>query len=148
MNRQQQRDRHAQTHEPAGGREHRHVHVIEHEHLVAQHGEAIEVLRHFLMRDRPDRRLEFRDVRLERDRHLVAEAALHARRDDAEKPGRRGRHAERNGRESHHARIAIHHAVGNELEPEREQRVGKRRQERQRGRSQHQSRLVAVPELA
>ena len=103
VNRHQQRHRHAQPQDPPERGEQRHVHVVEHEHLIAQHGQPIEILRAFLMRDRRDRCLQLRDVRLERDRHLVAEAALHARADGAEKPGRGGRHAEADRRALHQA---------------------------------------------
>src|SRR2546427_6701577 len=41
--RHQQRDRHAEAEDPPAGGEQRHVHVVEHEDLVAQHREAIEV---------------------------------------------------------------------------------------------------------
>ena len=81
MNRDEQRDRDAETQDPPTCREQRHVHVVEHEDLIAQHREAIEILGTLLMRDRRNRREQRRDVRLERDRHLVAEAALHARAD-------------------------------------------------------------------
>ena len=94
MNRHQQRDRDAEPQDPPARREQRHVHVIEHEDLVAQHRQAIEIVRTLVVRDRRDRRLQPRDVRFERDRHLVAEAALHARADDAQEPGRGRRHAE------------------------------------------------------
>ena len=94
MDRHEQRDRHAEPQDPPAGGEHRHVHVVEHEHLVAQHREPIEVVGALLVRDGRDRRLQPGDVRFERDRDLVAEAALHARADRAQEPGRRGRDAE------------------------------------------------------
>ena len=40
------------------------------------------------------------------------------------------------------------HAVAEQLEPEREQRVGQRREQRERERREQQARLVAVAELA
>jgi len=64
--------------------------VIEHEHLVAQHREAVEVVRPLVVRDRGDRRLQPGDVRLERDRHAVAEAALHAGAHGTQEPRRGG----------------------------------------------------------
>jgi hypothetical protein len=42
--RHQQREVTAEPQDPAGGGEQRHVHVVEHEHLVAQHREPVEVL--------------------------------------------------------------------------------------------------------
>ena len=60
--------------------------------------EPIEIVGPLLVRDRRDRGLQPRDVRLERDRDLVAEAALHARADGAQEPGRGGRDAERRWR--------------------------------------------------
>ena len=50
----QQRDGHAEPQDPAAGREQRHVHVVEHEHLVAQHGEPVEILGPLLVRDGRD----------------------------------------------------------------------------------------------
>ena len=64
-------------------REQRHEQVVEREHLVAQHREPVEVLGPLVVLDRRDRRLQRGDVRFERDRDLVAEAALHAREHDA-----------------------------------------------------------------
>ena len=56
MNRHQQRDRHAEPQDPPAGGKQRHVHVVEHEHLVAQHAEPIEILGTLVMRDGGDRR--------------------------------------------------------------------------------------------
>ena len=94
--------------------------------------EAIEIVGALLVRDRRDRRLQPGDVRLERDRHLVAEAALHARADGAQEPGRGRRHAERRRAATGPAAGRSEHAVAEQLEPQREQRVGQRRQQRQR----------------
>jgi hypothetical protein len=102
VNRRQQRHRHAQPQDPPERGKQRHVHVVEHEHLIAQHGQPIEILRTLLMRDRRDRSLQLRDVRFERDGHLIAEAALHARADRAQKPRPGGRHAETNRRALYH----------------------------------------------
>ena len=148
MNRRQQRHRHAQPQDPPERGEQRHVHVVEHEHLVAQHGEPVEILGALLMRDRRDRRLQSRDVRFERDRHLVAEAALHARADGAQKPGRGGRHAEANRRALHHAGSVLEHALAEQHQPQREQRIGQRGELRQHERRDHQARLVAIAQLA
>ena len=79
--------------------------MIEHEDLIAQHGEAIEVLRPLLMRDGRNGRLEPRDVRLERDRHLVAKAARDSRADDAQKPRRDAGDAEGDGAKSETRRV-------------------------------------------
>ena len=122
--------------------------MIEHEHLIAQHRQPVEVLRALVVRDGRDRRLEPGDVRFERDRDLVAEAPLHARADRAQEPRRRGRHAEADGRRAHEAGPVLEHALAEQHEPEREQRVGQRREQRQHERGEHQPRLVAVAELA
>ncbi len=91
---------------PARRREQRHVHVIEHEHLVAQHREAIEIVGALVVRDGRDRGLEPGDVRFERDGDLVAEAPLHAGADRPEEPGRRHRHAQAERRRAHQPRPA------------------------------------------
>ena len=65
MNGNQQRDGDAQTQDPAAGAEQGHVHVVEHEHLIAQHGEAIEIVGPFVMLDRGDARLQLGDVRFQ-----------------------------------------------------------------------------------
>ena len=93
-----QRHGHAQPQDPAQGGKQRHVHVVEHEDLVAQHGQAVEVFRPLLVGDRRHRGLEARHVGLEGDRDLVAKAALHPGADGAHKPGRGGRNAEAQGR--------------------------------------------------
>ena len=93
MHRDQEPDRHAKTKDPPGHREDGHIHVVQHEHLVAQHRDSIEVLGDLLMRDRYDARLQPGDVRFERDRHLVAESALDARADRAQEPRPRCRQA-------------------------------------------------------
>ena len=93
--------------------------------------EPVEVLGPLLVGDRRDRRLEPGDVRLERDRDLVAEAALHARADRAQEPGGRRRHAERRSAAIRtRRRSPLEHAVAEQLEPEREQRVGQRGEQR------------------
>jgi len=48
VNRHQERDGDAETQDPAARREQRHVHVVEHEHLIAQHREPIEVVGTFV----------------------------------------------------------------------------------------------------
>ena len=50
--------------------------------------EAVEVLGPLVVLDRRHRRLQARDVRLEEDRHAVAEAPLRPVADDLEEPGR------------------------------------------------------------
>ena len=47
-------DRDAEAQDPAAGGEERHVHVVEHEDLVAQHGEPVEVLGPLLVGDGRD----------------------------------------------------------------------------------------------
>ena len=148
MNRRQQRHRHAQPQDPPEGGKQRHVHVVEHEHLVAEHRQPIEILRPLLVRDRRDRCLQLRDVRLERDRHPVAEAALHARADGAEKPRRRRRHAEADRRALHQPGPVLEHALAEQHQPQREQRIGQRGELRQHERRHHQARLVAISQLA
>ena len=44
VDRDQQREGDAEAQDPAAGGEQRHVHVVEHEHLVAQHRQAVEVV--------------------------------------------------------------------------------------------------------
>jgi hypothetical protein len=44
MHDDQQHEGDAEAQHPAAGGEQRHVHVVEHEHLIAQHGEAIEIV--------------------------------------------------------------------------------------------------------
>ena len=71
----------------------------------------------------------------ERDGHLVAEAALHAGADGAQKPGRGGR--TRRGRRPRLApcRSVFEHALAQQHQPQREQRIGQRRQLRQHERA-------------
>jgi len=50
--------------------------MIEHEYLVAQHGQPVQMLRTFMMRDGDQRCLKARHVRFERDGDFVSEAPL------------------------------------------------------------------------
>ena len=144
----EQRHRDAEPQDPPARRKERHVHVIEHEHLIAQHREAVEKLGALMMSDGPDRRLETGHVGFERDRHLVAEAPLHTRADDAQEPRRRGRHGEADRRAEHERPPVLQQAPAEQHEPERDQRVGQRGQLRQHERGEHQPRLVPVTEPA
>jgi hypothetical protein len=65
--------------------------VVEDEHLVAEHGKAVEVFRTFLMRDGGDGSLQLSHMRLQRDGYLVAEAALYAGADGTKEPCGGGR---------------------------------------------------------
>ena len=148
MDRGQQRDGDAEPQDPAAGGKQRHVHVVQHEDLVAQDGEPIEVVGAFLVGDGRHRRLQARDVGLEGNGHPVAEAALHAGADGAQEP-RRGRgHAEGDRRHAQQQDVVLEDAVAEELEPQGQQRVGQRRQHRQPERPEHEARLMAKPELA
>jgi hypothetical protein len=148
MNRHQQRHGDDEPENPAARREHRHVHVIEHEHLVAQHGQPIEIVGPLVVCDRRDRRLEAGDVRFERDRDPVAEAALHTRADRTQEPGRRRRDTEPQRRRKHESGPPVDDTLAEEHEPQRDQRVGQRGELRQRERRQHQPRFVPVSEFA
>ena len=131
MNRRQQRHRHAQPQDPSERGKHRHVHVVKHEHLIAQHGQPVEILRPFLMRDRRDRGLQLGHVGLERDGHFVAKAALHARTHRSQKPRRSGGHAKADGRALHHVGAVLKNAFAEEHEPQRQKRIGQRSELRQ-----------------
>ncbi len=148
VNRRQQRHGHAQPQDPPESGKQRHIHVVKHEHLIAEHGQAIEILRAFLVRDGRDRCLQLRDVGLERDGHLVAETALHAGANGAKKPRRSGRHAEPNRRGLHHPGSMLEDAFAEEHQPQREERIGQRGELRQHERGAHQARLVAIAQLA
>ncbi len=148
VNRGQQRHRHAQPQNPPERGKQGHVHVVEHKHLIAEHGEPIEILRAFLMRDGRDRSLQLCDMRLESDGHLVAEAALHACADRAEKPRCGGRHAKANRRTFHNAGSVLQNAFAEQHQPQGKERIGQRRELRQHERHDHQARLMAIPQLA
>ena len=89
MDRGQQYDRDTQPENPSARGKHRHVHMVEHEHLISQHGEPIEIIGPFVMGNGRDRRLQSGDVRFECYRHLVAKAPLHPGADRSQDP--RGR---------------------------------------------------------
>ena len=148
MNRHQQRNRHAQPQDPPTGRKERHVHVVQHEHLIPQDGQTVEILAPLLVRDGGDRREQRRDVRLERNRHLVAEPALDPDADGLEKPGGSGRHAEREHGQPDARPVATERSLAEQLEPVGQQRVGQRRQQHERERRDDHRRLVPVAELA
>ena len=75
MDGREQHDGDTEAQDPTRGREYRHVHVVEHEGLLAQHREAVEVLGPLMMGDRDNRCLQPRHVRLEGGR--VVELGSH-----------------------------------------------------------------------
>ena len=93
VDRHQQHDGEREAEDPADRREQRQEHVVEREHLVAQHAQPVEVLGPLVVLDRRHRRLEAGDVRLEGDADLVAEAALHPVEQHPHVPGAHGREA-------------------------------------------------------
>ena len=137
-----------QAEDPASGGEHRHVHVVEREDLLAEHRQAVQVLGPLLMRDRRDVCLQPRDVGLQRDRHLVAEAALHPGGDGHHQPGGDGGDCERDDRELQQARLMLEQPFAEQLEPDREQRIRHRRDQGEDERGAHEGRLVAIAEPA
>ena len=95
-----------------------------------------------------DRRLQLGHVRLEGDGDLVPEAALQARRHGAQEPGGHRRDGQADGGEPHAVGVALDHAVAEQGEPQREERVGQRGEQRGHEREAHEHRLVLVAELA
>ncbi len=148
VDRHQQPDRHGQPQDPPRGGEERHVHVVEHEHLVAEHGQTVEVVGPLLVGDGRHRRLQAGDVGLEGDRHPVAEAALDPGADRAQDPGGGRRHTEADRGDDEQAPVAVEHPVAEELEPQRQERVRERGGQGQHEGGDEQPRLVAVAELA
>ena len=144
MDRGQHCDGHGEPENPPARGEQRPVHVVEHEHLVAQHAEAIEVFGPFLVLERRSRCLKPRHVRFERDGDAIAEAPLRAIADHPQKPGRGGRYAEPDRRRQHQPAPAAVHAVRQQLQPDGEQRVGERGEQRQAERDGHEPRLGLV----
>ncbi len=128
MNRYQQRHGHTQPQNPAQGGKHRHVHVVEHEHLIAEHRQPVEIIRTLVMGDGNNRCLELRDVRFQRNRDLVAEAALHARADRAQKPRRRRGDSEADCRAPHQTGPVLKDSLTQQHQPQCEQRIGQRSQ--------------------
>ena len=142
MHGDEEHDRDTEAEDPPRHREHRHVHVIQHEHLIAQHRNPIEILGNLLVGDARDARLQPRHVRLERDGDLVTKAALDAGAHRAQEPGAGRRQAERDRRKAQSCRVGGDDSVRHQLEPEREQSVRKGSEERKKERPQHQARLV------
>jgi hypothetical protein len=69
------------------------------------------------------------NVRLERERHFVAKAPLHAGADRAQEPRRRGRQSKTDGGGEHEDAAALEHTVAEQHQPQRQERVGERRQQ-------------------
>ena len=132
---------------PQGGKQ-RHVHVVEHEYLVPQHREAVEIRGPFLMGDRADRCLQPRDVRFECDGHLVAEPPLHARADRAQYPCGGGRNPQTHRRQDDERAPLFQHALPEKHQPQRQERVRESRELRECERYEHEPRLVPVSEDA
>ena len=83
-------------------------------------------------------------MRLERDGDLVAEAALHARAETTRRNQVAAAETPRPiaGDAAPGRVVAVEHAVAEQLQPQREQRVGQRGQQRQHERDEQQPRLV------
>ena len=141
MDRHQQHNRDRQPENPPAGREDRHVHVVEHEDLVPQDREPVEVLGALVVGDRRHRRLQLRHMRFERNRHLVAKPTLNPHAHRFEEPRARRRQREADG-----CRTELPH--GQPHQPEGQQGIGQRGDERQHEGGQHQPGLVTVPEPA
>ena len=94
--------------------------MVEREHLIAQHGEPVEVLGPLLVLDRRDRRLQPRDVRLERDADPVAEPALDAVEQHLQVPRRRRRDRQADRGDDDRRAVVAGHSVGEQLQPQRE----------------------------
>ena len=105
MNREQQHNRHAESQNPTARGKQRHVHVVEHEDLIAQNRQSVQIVRPFLVRQRGHRRLQPRNVRLEGDGHPVAETTLEASADRAQQPRPGGGQAQRDARDVHEHQI-------------------------------------------
>ena len=90
VDRHQQRDDDGQAQEPAAGREDGDIHVIEDKDLVAQHGQAVQIIRPLLVSDSDERCLQLGNVSFERDGNLVTKTPLHPGAHHAEEPGRGG----------------------------------------------------------
>ena len=103
--------------------------MVKHEHLIAQHGEAIEILGAFLMGDGGDlsKTCNRATMRFERDGHPVAEATLHGvltvrRNQVAAADGARGQSPLLASRLA-----GVEDAFAEQHQPQRQERVGKRR---------------------
>ncbi len=146
MDRHQQGYRHAEAQDPPERREQGHVQVVEHEDLIAEHREAVEIIRPLVMGDGPHGCLQAGDVRFERDGDLVAKAPLYPGADRAQEPGRGGRDPQSDGRRADEAGPPGSHALSQQHQPHREQRVRQRRELRENEGPRHQARFVPEPE--
>ncbi len=129
VDRDEQGDCHAEPQQPSAGGKNRHIHVIEHKHLIAQHGEPVENVGALVVGDGGHRRLQPGHMGFERDRDLVAEAALHAGTDRAQQPGGRGGDAERNRGDADDPSIVTEQTLAEQREPPGDQRVRQCRQQ-------------------
>ena len=98
--------------------------MVEHEDLIVQHGEPIEVVGPLLVGDGRHGGLQPGDVRFQRDGDFVAKASLHAGAHRAEKPGGRRRQSEQRGGRVDESIAVIEQALAQQLEPQCEERVG------------------------
>src|SRR3977135_2650059 len=89
----------------------------------ARGGDAWEGGGTLVVRDGGPRRLEPGDVRLEGNRDLVTEAPLHSCAHRAEEPGGGGGYAETDGRRAPQTGPVVQHALTEEHQPEREERI-------------------------
>ena len=131
VNGHEQRQRDSEPQDPAACREKRHVHVVEDKHLIAEHGEPVQVFRALVVLDRRNGRLKLGHVRLEGDRQAVTKPALGAIAHDPQKPGQGRGCSEAQCRGHGEATVVCQRGVGQGLEPERKQGVGQGREQRE-----------------
>ncbi len=111
MDRDEQGDGHGEPQDPTAGGEDRHVQVVQHKDLVAQHRQTIQIVGALVMSNGGHRCLESCDVCLQRDLDLVAKPALHTRADSPQKPGRRRRDPQADRGADDQASAAVEHTL-------------------------------------
>ena len=87
-------------------------------------------------------------MRLERNGDPIAKSPRQACAEDAKQPGASRREGQEHGRGLHAQRVVFQYARGQDREPQRQQSIRQRCQDRQRKRPEHERRLVAVAQLA
>jgi hypothetical protein len=112
--------------------------VVEREHLVAQHRQAVEIVMAFVVFDGGDAGLQARDVGLQRNRNPIAEPTLESIEHDAQEPRQRRADTETDCSNEDPGPVVFEQSGGEQREPQCDERVRQRREQSHRER-QHQT---------
>jgi len=123
IDRHQQGQREREPDDRADGGEQLLIEHAQRARVVAEHGDAVEVVGPLVVLDRGDRGLQVGHVRLEHDGGAVGEAAVDAVAHDIEQPAGGRQHSDEADRDADACAVVRGHALNEGGEPDGEERV-------------------------